>query len=106
MINSSRTSPVALACPAEDAIAILQEKWTLFIVRALLNGPKGFNELRREIECNPRTLTERLETLEQHGIIEKTPRTTAHSSYRLTKAGVALQSVIFEIDRWATTYLK
>jgi DNA-binding HxlR family transcriptional regulator len=93
------------SCPAEDAIAILQEKWTLFIIRALLQHSKGFNELRRELECNPRTLTERLEMLEQHGIIQKTPRTNAHSSYCLTKAGLALQGVIFEIDHWARTHL-
>jgi DNA-binding HxlR family transcriptional regulator len=93
-------------CPAEDAIAILQEKWTLFIIRALLNGAKGFNELRRELECNPRTLTERLETLEHHGLICRTQRTTAHHSYELTKAGFALQNVILEIDRWSRKYLK
>jgi DNA-binding HxlR family transcriptional regulator len=94
------------SCPAEDAIAILQEKWTLFIIRALLDGAKGFNELRRELECNPRTLTERLETLEQHQLICKTQRTAAHHSYELTRAGLALQKVILEIDRWARVHLQ
>ena len=60
-------------CPAIAAIELLQEKWVLFIVRSLLQGAKGFNELRREVGgCNPSTLSERLDTLEKRGIITKT----------------------------------
>jgi DNA-binding HxlR family transcriptional regulator len=32
-------------CPVYDSIQLLQEKWVLHIVRALLEGPHGFNEL-------------------------------------------------------------
>src|SRR5439155_3378463 len=98
----------SLACPAHDAIQILQEKWVLLIVRALLEGPCGFNELGRAIGgCNPATLSQRLERLEALGLVTKTvvsympPRTT----YALTPAGVALQGVILAIDEWARTYL-
>ena len=31
------------------ALNLLQEKWTLHIIRALLEGPKGFNELSQAI---------------------------------------------------------
>ena len=95
-------------CPAVQAIGILQEKWVLYIVRSLLDSPKGFNELRRDVgNCNPSTLSERVEMLEQHGILKKTvesympPRT----NYELTEAGVAMQQVILEIDTWARRYL-
>ncbi len=95
-------------CPAVNAIGILQEKWVLYIVRSLLENPKGFNELRRAIgNCNPSTLSERLEMLEKNGIVLKTvesympPRT----SYELTEAGFSLQQVIAEIDCWARRYL-
>jgi DNA-binding HxlR family transcriptional regulator len=98
-----------LFCPASAAMELLQEKWVLFIVRALLNGSKGFNELRRDVgNCNPSTLSERLDNLERHGIIIKTvhsmmpPRT----GYELTDAGFALQSVIEGIDAWARQHLK
>ena len=36
-------------CPAYRAIGVLQEKWVLHIVRALLGGEKGFNELARSV---------------------------------------------------------
>lgn len=95
-------------CAASAAIGILQEKWVLHIVRSLLDGPRGFNELGRLTGgCNPATLAQRLERLEVLGIVHKTvhsympPRTT----YELTAAGVALQDVVGAIDNWGRRYL-
>ncbi len=95
-------------CPVYEAINLLQEKWSLHIVRALLGGAKGFNELKRDIgNCNPATLSDRLDMLERVGIVSKTihsmmpPRT----SYELTSAGIELQGVIDAIDAWARTHL-
>ena len=96
-------------CPTIAAIELLQEKWVLFIVRSLLGGAKGFNELRREVGgCNPSTLSERLDTLEKRGIITKTVCSTMppRTNYKLTLAGVALQTVILEIDAWSRQHLR
>ena len=95
-------------CPAHHAISVLQEKWVMHIVRCLLDGAKGFNELGREVGgCNPTTLTQRLERLEALGLVSKEvcSVTPPKSSYTLTEAGGALQSVIDEIHAWATEYL-
>ena len=60
-------------CPIHRAINILQEKWTMHIVRGLLGGPLGFNELRRIAGgVNAATLSQRLEHLEEIGILTKT----------------------------------
>jgi DNA-binding HxlR family transcriptional regulator len=94
-------------CPVYASIELLQEKWTLHIVRALLDGPLGFNELGRAVGANPTTLTQRLEHLERLEILRRTvhsmmpPRT----SYALTPAGVALQDVIEAIGKWGTEHL-
>jgi DNA-binding HxlR family transcriptional regulator len=96
-------------CPAVEAIALLEAKWVLFIVRILLGGPKGFNELRRAIgHCNPSTLSERLELLERNGIVQKTIHSTMppRTSYALTCAGHELEGVIGAIDTWARAYLR
>ncbi len=95
-------------CPVYEAINILQEKWTLHIIRTLLDAPKGFNELSRAVGgCNPATLAQRLEKLEHLGIISKTIHSTMppRTSYALTEAGQALQTVIEAIDRWGRQYL-
>lgn len=95
-------------CPVHEAIQVLQEKWTLHIIRALLEGPKGFNELGRSVGgCNPATLKARLDHLEAIGVLSKTvhshmpPRTT----YELAQAGFDLQHVVDEIDRWGRRHL-
>ena len=95
-------------CPVYASIELLQEKWTLHIVRALLDGPLGFNELGRAVGANPTTLAQRLEHLERLEIVRRTvhsmmpPRT----SYALTSAGIALQNVIEAIGKWGTAHLR
>jgi DNA-binding HxlR family transcriptional regulator len=95
-------------CPAYNAINLLQEKWVLHIVRILLDGPRGFNELARAIGgCNTATLAQRLDRLEALRIVTKTvcsvmpPKT----SYALTSVGIELDSVVQAIDRWARKHL-
>ncbi len=95
-------------CPAVRAINLLQEKWVLHIVRTLLDGPRGFNDLSRAVGgCNTTTLADRLEDLESLGIVRRTvhslmpPRT----SYELTARGVELDQVVQAIDRWARRHL-
>ena len=101
----------ATFCPAYRAIGVLQEKWVLHIVRALLGGNRGFNELARLVGgCNSATLTQRLEQLESLGIISKATDAEmtgklARSIYSLTTAGRELQSVIGAIDAWGRAHL-
>jgi DNA-binding HxlR family transcriptional regulator len=95
-------------CPVYASIDLLQEKWNLHIIRALLSGPMGFNDLGRAVRANPSTLAQRLERLEQAGVIERTVHSVMppRTSYALTCAGSALQDVIEAIDRWGNQYLK
>jgi len=103
-----KSSDDAGFCPVYASIEILQEKWSLHVIRALLDGaPLGFNELRRTVGCNPATLTQRLEHLETLGIITRTVHSVMppRTSYELTSAGVALNGVVKAIDDWGRKYL-
>jgi len=96
-------------CPVHASIELLQEKWVLHIVRALLDGPHGFNELARAVGgVNTTTLTLRLERLEGEGLIRKTIESTMppRTRYALTAGGIALQGVIVAIDAWAREHLR
>lgn len=98
-----------LRCPAYDAIQVLQEKWVLHIVRTLLTGPRGFNELGREIGgCNPTTLTQRLVLLENMQLVTKSvqSRLPPRCTYELTEAGRALDEVVMAIDGWAQQHME
>ncbi|WP_240741047.1 helix-turn-helix domain-containing protein [Deinococcus sp. Arct2-2] len=108
--GAAATSVSTGFCPVYRAIGVLQEKWVLHIVRALLDGEKGFNELARAVGgCNSATLTQRLEHLETLALIGKRTEDThgklARSVYSLTPAGRELQGVIQAIDLWAREHL-
>ena len=110
--GETATAEVAVGprrCAAGEGIEVLQEKWVLHIVHALLDGPKGFNELGREVGgCNPTTLTQRLARLEALGVIHKDvhPSANPRCSYTLTEAGLGLERVIAAIRSWASSHLR
>ncbi len=95
-------------CPVYASIDLLQEKWTDHIIRSLLEGPMGFNDLGRVVGANPSTLAQRLE----HLGMPQLPPCTLHSvmpprtSYALTACGRGLQDVIDAIEHWGRQNLK
>lgn len=108
MKTSSVTSTLEpqVGCIA-TAMQIIGNKWTALILRDLFDGPKRFCELERSVgSINPRTLSQRLDDLEAHGIITKQsfaevpPRT----EYTLTSKGLDLLPVLKQMAAWGTKY--
>ena len=55
-------------CPVAKAMEVLDERWTMLVVRELILGSTRFNELRRgNPRMSPALLSKRLRTLEQVG---------------------------------------
>ena len=94
-------------CPVHDSIDLLQEKWVMHIVRALLDEGRGFNDLSRTVGVNAATLSQRLDKLERLGIVDKVVESTMppRTHYSLTGAGLELQQVIDAIDIWARKHM-
>ncbi len=62
-------------CPVAKAMEILDERWTLLVVRELLAGSTHFNELRRgNPRMSPALLSKRLHSLERAGLVRKIER--------------------------------
>src|SRR3954471_4826768 len=85
------------------AMQIIGNKWTALILRDLFEGPKRFCELERSVgSINPRTLSQRLDDLEDQGIItrqsfaEVPPRT----QYTLTSKGTDLYPILEQMAAW------
>ena len=95
-------------CPANAALSLLSERWTLHIVRALLGRKKRFNEIAREIGLNPATLRERLRALEEEAVVTRTVLSTMppHVEYALTPKGQALNGIFEALADWARTWMK
>lgn len=83
------------------ALEVLGERWTLLIVRELMCGSTGYNQIRRGIPAIPRdTLTKRLRALERADIVIKHV-SPAKSSYLLTEAGEALGPLLASLAGWS-----
>jgi DNA-binding HxlR family transcriptional regulator len=99
---------MSVFCPVAATLDLLNGKWTLHILRVLLNGRKRFNELSRAIgACSSRTLCHRLRALEEQGILVREVKTTIPPwvEYELTEKGRALNAVIDSIVQWGNTYM-
>ena len=96
-----------LHCPIHATLNLLNQRWTLHIVRTLLEGKKRFNEIARANGINPRTLRERLHALEQEGIVTRTVITTMppNVEYALTPKGLALNCIFEALAEWGRTWM-
>ena len=80
------------------------DKWTVLVVQTLGDGPKRFNELRREIpSVSQRMLTLTLRNLERDGLVNRTvtPTIPPRVDYELTDLGQSLQKPICGLANWA-----
>lgn len=92
-------------CPVSKAMEILDERWTLLVVRELLSGSTRFNELRRgNPKMSPALLSKRLRTLERAGIVLREVA-DGRTSYRLTPSGEELSTVVDALGAWGLRWL-
>ena len=103
MARASETD--AALCPRfHAAIELIGRRWTGAIIYLLLQQRRRFAELRDAIpEITDRMLSERLQELEQEGVLERTviPETPVRVEYALTKKGKALAGAIDAVGDWA-----
>jgi DNA-binding HxlR family transcriptional regulator len=88
------------------ASEILGDKWTPQLLRFFVNeGTVRFCHLQDLAEgINPRTLSARLDSLENKGIIEKLHTNSSRCEYRLSKKGQDLIPVLQEMQDWSDKY--
>ena len=95
-------------CPVSCSLDVWGDKWSLLIVRDLMFAKEctygDFLKSAEGIATN--ILASRLQTLEEHKIIEKLdhPDSKAKVLYRLTRRGIDLLPIMIEINLWAEKY--
>ena len=90
-----------------SAMEIIGSKWTALILRDLFSGPRRFCELEKSVgKINPRTLSQRLDDLELHGIItrESYAEVPPRTEYCLTEKGEDLLPILQQMAAWGTKY--
>ncbi len=90
-------------CPIAHALELVGERWTLLIVRELLQGPKRYTDLAAYLPgIGTNILAARLKDLEGCGIVAKhrLPPPAASQVYELTPFGLTLKPIIRELAVW------
>lgn len=95
-------------CSLAKALDVLGERWTLLVVRELLQGPRRYSDLLENLPgIGTNLLASRLKALEANGLVvrRRLPPPAASNVYDLTARGRALKPAIIELSRWGLDLL-
>lgn len=92
-------------CPVAKAAELLDERWTLLVLRELFAGSTRFNELRRGVpRMSPSLLSKRLKALVRAGVVDRYADGET-VVYRLTPAGAELRPLIEALGAWGMRWI-
>ena len=97
-------------CPIARSLDIVGDRWTLLMLRDLaLDGPRKFQDFEQSLAgISPNTLSARLKTLEENGIVERRfysdhpPR----AEYVLTGKVVEFRPVLRALRAWGEKHTR
>lgn len=93
-------------CPVNFSLETFGDSWSMLIIRDMaVIGKQTFSEfLRSEEAIGPSVLANRLEHLEQKGIIQKRPAADDKRKiiYTLTPRGINAIPVLYALSVWGT----
>ena len=92
-------------CPVSKAMELLDERWTMLVVRELVSGSEHFNELRRGLpRMSPTLLSRRLHQLVRAGVVDRQVKGN-DVRYVLTQAGHELRTVVEALGAWGIRWI-
>lgn len=92
-------------CPVAKAMELLDERWTLLVVRELMMGSRHFNALRRGLpRMSPALLSKRLHMLVRAGVVERREDGN-RVTYELTPSGKELEPIVEAVGRWGIRWI-
>lgn len=92
-------------CPVAKAMEVLDERWTLLVLRELLLGSRHFNDLRRGVpKMSPALLSKRLRSLARAGLVHRSNE-QGRVVYTLTEAGQDLAPIVDALGLWGLRWI-
>jgi DNA-binding HxlR family transcriptional regulator len=96
-------------CPIAHALDVVGERWSLLIVRELLEHRQlRYSDLHANlVGCGTNILAARLKELERHGVVtrRRLPPPAASNVYELTEYGLELRPVMHMLAHWGARSL-
>jgi DNA-binding HxlR family transcriptional regulator len=93
---------------AASVLARVGDKWSVFVIVLLGNGPRRFNEIKRMVGgISQRMLTLTLRGLERDGLVTRTvfPTIPPRVDYELTDLGRGLWTPVEALGKWVAEHL-
>ena len=97
-----RKSYSDMNCSVAQSLDVVGDPWTLLVVRDVMFGFRRFNDIQERLGIARNTLTDRLATLVDHGVLRKDAYqdNPERFEYRLTPKGRALSPIIITLMQW------
>jgi DNA-binding HxlR family transcriptional regulator len=89
-------------------LARIGEKWSMLVVMLLRDGPRRFNDIRRNTAgISQQMLTRTLRGLERDGIVTRTihPTSPPQVEYSLTPLGSSMSEPVLAFGEWVRAHL-
>ena len=101
-INLKRGSRLIRNSQVAQALTILGDRWAFLTIRDVYQGARKFEELRRLSGAARGTLTSRLQSLVNNGILFRSPyrASPVRFEYRLTDKGLDLYPIVIAVWAW------
>lgn len=102
MRHMRRVSFADMNCSIAQALEIIGEWWTPLILRDIHRGITRFDAIQASLGISRKVLTQRLETLLEHGVVERVAyqQRPPRYDYRLTGKGRELGQVLRAMITW------
>ena len=101
-----RTSFREMACSIARTLDVIGEPWSPLILRDVWVGMNRFDEIQADLGISRKVLTERLNHLVEHGVLERRPYDRRpRYEYHLTAKGTELVDVLMVMAGWGDRWL-
>ena len=92
-------------CPVAKAMELLDERWTLLVLREILSGSRRFSDLRRGVpRMSPTLLSKRLRMLVRDGVLEREKHGN-EVHYVPTEACEEVRPIVEAIGAWGIRWI-
>jgi DNA-binding HxlR family transcriptional regulator len=96
-------------CPVASSLDLLGDRWSILVIRDVMNGVRRFDDLVARLGVSRATLADRLRRLVDAGILVPAPYQTdrgrTREEYRLTEKGRALRHVLIALREWGDQHV-
>jgi len=96
-------------CPVAESLDLFGDRWSILIIRDVMNGVRRFDDLVERLAISRATLSDRLRRLTAAGILVTADydagRGRTRTEYRMSESGWELRHVLIALREWGDRHV-